>query len=234
MRGEHPSARNPDPISYGSSPHARGTQEPQRHGFYVARFIPACAGNTGRQTLTITVDTVHPRMRGEHFARIAARCAGLGSSPHARGTQERGCGVRNVGRFIPACAGNTETGKDVPGRDTVHPRMRGEHRIELVEQISANGSSPHARGTHQTNQRIPLGTRFIPACAGNTTRTLPPAIHDPVHPRMRGEHHQQRSRIGRVVGSSPHARGTPAIAPSSISSERFIPACAGNTSHGLA
>ena len=86
MRGEHPAEREYVFSVLGSSPHARGTRRHQewRNGFQ--RFIPACAGNTARSRASISSESVHPRMRGEHFS-TCANCRGKGgSSPHARGT----------------------------------------------------------------------------------------------------------------------------------------------------
>ena len=75
--------------------------------------------------------------------------------------------------------------------------------------FSLRGSSPLARGTPL---RMPIkarGSRFIPACAGNSLEYF--------------------DRYGVGCGSSPLARGTqfknfPGTHPS-----RFIPACAGNS-----
>jgi len=55
-----------------------------------------------------------------------------------------------------------------------------------------------------------------------------------VHPRMRGEHETVRRLEMERNGSSPHARGTHSISDFCHPSSRFIPACAGNTAHGLA
>ena len=50
--------------------------------------------------------------------------------------------------------------------------------------------------------------RFIPACAGNTSRGNIIAVPNSVHPRVCGEHNAQA--IGYVTdnGSSPRVRGT--------------------------
>ena len=70
-----------------------------------------------------------------------------GSSPHARGTQARHLGQDQGIRFIPACAGNAVYAASGSVSITVHPRMRGERDIVRAHVNSANGSSPHARGT---------------------------------------------------------------------------------------
>jgi len=52
----------------------------------------------------------------------------------------------------------------------------------------------------------------------------------PVHPRGRGEHKKAKSEGNEGVGSSPRARGTPALELHAWLQDRFIPAGAGNTS----
>ena len=93
----------------------------------------------------------------------------------------------------------------------------------------SNGSSPHARGTRSSPADRKELRRFIPACAGNTAFPRCTCATAAVHPRMRGEHGFVEL-IGKYgIGSSPHARGTPARRPRAGVHRRFIPACAGNT-----
>ena len=106
--------------------------------------------------------------------------------------------------------------------------MRGERPVFPRGRLADDGSSPHARGTPLLQQHVTDELRFIPACAGNAAPAPPVSRLGPVHPRMRGE----RTMIGadrpRIVGSSPHARGTPEGTFPTIKPKRFIPACAGN------
>ena len=127
MRGEHQRAVTDTNTAPGSSPHARGTRTSPGHADLLWRFIPACAGNTTATDQPRRIDTVHPRMRGEHSAALADIPVDTGSSPHARGT------LVPVGR----------KGVDIP----VHPRMRGEHSRQRRSGQVQTGSSPHARGT---------------------------------------------------------------------------------------
>ncbi len=152
-----------------------------------------------------------------------------GSSPRARGTQQRV--VLPVGklRFIPAGAGNTQalrmTRKGLP----VHPRGRGEHSMRRSAPGLRAGSSPRARGTHRRVVALAVLWRFIPAGAGNTSSVVRRNLLNSVHPRGRGEHFEASSKIKTIRGSSPRARGTLECPRSSALWRRFIPAGAGNT-----
>ena len=91
MRGERIYVWLSHRMSYGSSPHARGTPDNGQHACQDERFIPACAGNAQCDAARLSSRPVHPRMRGERRSLVATRKPRIGSSPHARGTlQSRG------------------------------------------------------------------------------------------------------------------------------------------------
>ncbi len=90
------------------------------------------------------------------------------------------------------------------------------------------GSSPHTRGTSDGTDAYILTSRFIPAHAGNMTKTGNERFCLAVHPRTRGEHMIGVSACRVVRGSSPHTRGTYTAAGSAVINQRFIPAHAGN------
>ena len=216
------------------------------------RFIPACAGNTTPCRTTAPPASVHPRVRGEHCARIGLVTLIVGSSPRARGTQPHRRQRRQCDRFIPACAGNTSRSPCSPATASVHPRVRGEHghpdagkRADdrfipacagntAIKQYGANaltGSSPRARGTRMGTGGGAVTRRFIPACAGNTLPVSALPRMPPVHPRVRGEYSTPVPATIASHGSSPRARGTHCQAAGVGVERRFIPACAGNTLH---
>ena len=169
-------------------------------------------------------------MCGEHPGTRDSPCCAGGSSPRVRGTPRPPDRDLPGFRFIPACAGNTGTEHQGPKKETVHPRVCGEHGIRAGSTARALGSSPRVRGTRAGRVVAGAGDRFIPACAGNTSAL--PARSSPasVHPRVCGEHAQDAGSIIPESGSSPRVRGT--HHPQSVIPvhERFIPACAGNTS----
>ena len=134
-------------------------------------------------------------------------------------------------RFIPACAGNTRCPACGYGADPVHPRVCGEHTVRGARAVNVGGSSPRVRGTLADHLDGGTACRFIPACAGNTTQASCETCRSAVHPRVCGEHRRFAWGGFDVDGSSPRVRGTQLRLPSAPASERFIPACAGNTSN---
>ena len=169
-------------------------------------------------------------MCGEHSRCILFRGVTIGSSPRVRGTQPPPLFPSICCRFIPACAGNTIPPQKKTFKNTVHPRVCGEHVIPSKCRRYLLGSSPRVRGTlFQGFFKCALN-RFIPACAGNTSDIEGLARPISVHPRVCGEHKfRMRCLIG-GCGSSPRVRGTPSGPPAPSGDARFIPACAGNTS----
>ena len=112
--------------STGLSPLARGTA-PWCAAFVGAmRFIPARAGNSERTVRELRGEAVYPRSRGEQIVDNVTVETGSGLSPLARGTGYNYLPEKRAGRFIPARAGNSTSGRWAPGRQTVYPRSRGE------------------------------------------------------------------------------------------------------------
>ena len=208
-RGEHRANRALRAACTGSSPLARGTLVAAVPSTVRQRFIPARAGNTCQRTRRGGPEPVHPRSRGEHYAREHARRRPVGSSPLARGTR---CYIHVATariRFIPARAGNTLTDPLRGEPPPVHPRSRGEHYPEYDSLDDATGSSPLARGTQSAGGGEGAEDRFIPARAGNTPEGREEPEWSTVHPRSRGEHRECTMMLDTVCSSSPLARGTP-------------------------
>ena len=168
-------------------------------------------------------------MRGEHFILWTRHLYKKGSSPLARGTRNVPKRRRTDSGIIPACAGNTVFRNTRSQQRQDHPRLRGEHIIERHRVPNRQGSSPLARGT--PCQRCGPGRRrrIIPACAGNTLRDRIKLRHHQDHPRLRGEHVDNRRSSPPCRGSSPLARGTLLRRRILAKVGRIIPACAGNT-----
>ena len=153
VRGEYSAARLMARCKHGSSPRAWGILKQQEAQEEKARFIPTCVGNTRRNDISVTMEPVHPHVRGEYpFLGRQLSCHS-GSSPRAWGIL--GCrAVRHDDlRFIPTCVGNTCTGRGCPSMWPVHPHVRGEYSRAALRQSAHNGSSPRAWGIHGRKKR---------------------------------------------------------------------------------
>ena len=70
--------------------------------------------------------------------------------------------------IIPAYAGSTRRVLDREKRHMDHPRIRGEHGIDVLGRRVAKGSSPHTRGAPLSVGDAGNEARIIPAYAGST------------------------------------------------------------------
>ena len=192
----------------GSSPRVRGTGYTSPNRPFKLRFIPACAGNRRQSMARIGKSWVHPRVCGEQMTCCPILGKFLGSSPRVRGTAFLpGKTVRRL-RFIPACAGNRTVITRVAWPVAVHPRVCGEQLFWQQVLRGSSGSSPRVRGT-VVLVVFNLGfSRFIPACAGNSTAFRVNTVLQAVHPRVCGEQLGASSRSLLCAGSSPRVRGT--------------------------
>ena len=166
-RGERHGLVNQLARVFGSSPRARGTEEVEGFRVPLRRFIPASAGNGQSWNNCCPGPAVHPRERGERYVTERTAEMAHGSSPRARGTELQRIHDKKRLRFIPASAGNGQTGGVTSPRLTVHPRERGERTVCSGLVRWHFGSSPRARGTGAVMQQADLYARFIPASAGN-------------------------------------------------------------------
>ena len=110
----------------GSSPRVRGTGTAGAPMPRHCRFIPACAGNGNCRPPPKKPSPVHPRVCGERAGGHDVGGVGVGSSPRVRGTAVPPQFIKQVPRFIPACAGNGCGCCGVGRAPSVHPRVCGE------------------------------------------------------------------------------------------------------------
>ena len=171
---------------------------------------------------------VHPRVCGEQGQGGRVEDGGGGSSPRVRGTVEVAEPNRVIGRFIPACAGNSSQTVSIRDARPVHPRVCGEQAGSFSFTTGRPGSSPRVRGTAQQDIACIGVQRFIPACAGNSAGADAAEPAGSVHPRVCGEQTGTSPNAASASGSSPRVRGTGFFAADRPSLARFIPACAGN------
>ena len=186
--GEHEISRTNSGVWTGSSPRVRGTQQARRDGRRDRGIIPACAGNTSSSGSQASGTRDHPRVCGEHDARVLAKDRIAGSSPRVRGTQAI-MRLLGFGRgIIPACAGNTALCRSQRAARRDHPRVCGEHAWSWLEFLDSEGSSPRVRGTLLRHVEDLAELGIIPACAGNTVRGWCRSMRGRDHPRVCGEH----------------------------------------------
>ena len=156
--------------------------------------------------------------------------AGKGSSPRMRGTLFlAGVDGDDLG-IIPAYAGNTISSSAYPAWCQDHPRVCGEHLDPACGGRMFWGSSPRMRGTPSGIQTLGTTVRIIPAYAGNTSIEHRKRRWNWDHPRVCGEHHENRRISAPRLGSSPRMRGTQDLRARVGINSGIIPAYAGNTS----
>ena len=216
----------------GSSPLARGAHSVRVHRSGALRLIPARAGSTMYRFVIASLLGAHPRSRGEHAKPAVVGDFSQGSSPLARGA--RGPGPRGRGRvrLIPARAGSTGLRPSRSRPAPAHPRSRGEHEIRSSSSSVQAGSSPLARGARPDRGGRDRAQGLIPARAGSTSSAVSAARSWWAHPRSRGEHKWRAITGATHCGSSPLARGAPALVDGGGLRGGLIPARAGSTRSG--
>ena len=132
-----------------------------------------------------------------------------GSSPLARGLLGVLLRPHVDARIIPARAGFTRS------TSTLRSAM--------------SGSSPLARGLRRRDSSRVSRRRIIPARAGFTLDCGPAGRREKDHPRSRGVYRRQQPPQRGARGSSPLARGLPAVQPHEGGGHGIIPARAGFT-----
>ena len=217
----------------GSSPLTRGAHRTMPKIRTTHGLIPAHAGSTKRTCKTTPQGGAHPRSRGEHGGLPLRQLFARGSSPLTRGALR--C-VRKVLPFlglIPAHAGSTKRTCKTTPQGGAHPRSRGEHNNDAIQDAKLMGSSPLTRGAPRSFCRSPSRVGLIPAHAGSTVEAKPDPWEQRAHPRSRGEHSPKEDTLTFKQGSSPLTRGAPHRRDSSYGVNGLIPAHAGSTSPPL-
>ena len=166
--GEHSCSSGEGRLQPGSSPRMRGAPTRERVGVGGSGIIPAYAGSTRCPGTWPRRSGDHPRVCGEHVSQQTGIGFNSGSSPRMRGAHEivGEVGVRR--RIIPAYAGSTVGRRNSRADEEDHPRVCGEHRVEMAARMRGPGSSPRMRGAHARRPRRRGGLRIIPAYAGST------------------------------------------------------------------
>jgi len=106
--GEHPIVVSGLPARSGSSPRMWGTLYLSYSKLQQSRFIPTHVGNTGKCTMLIKANSVHPHACGEHTLDANYHSLAPGSSPRMWGTPPSLEALAPPVRFIPTHVGNTD------------------------------------------------------------------------------------------------------------------------------
>ena len=170
----------------GSSPLARGLQEPSRRARAPGRIIPARAGFTSPTQPNPTSGPDHPRSRGVYEPRKSSRGGTNGSSPLARGLQASHTPSCTGRRIIPARAGFTPRPPRRRPAAQDHPRSRGVYCPSPRECRRRCWIIPARAGFTPRGLRWCAAVRIIPARAGFTPSSSGPRITRTDHPRSRG------------------------------------------------
>ena len=227
--GENAVAARMDRQQIGSSPLTRG----KRVGCLGCRrdrgLIPAHAGKTSSEPLSLASRPAHPHSRRENRPMTIVRPIHTDSSPLTRGKRIRLASTRSHFRLIPAHAGKTLEKTLAREPSGAHPRSRGENISSRSAIWFLRGSSPLTRGKPRRSgsRRPSLG--LIPAHAGKTCPALSTGSGRRAHPRSRGENVLPRLPSADFAGSSPLTRGKPAALRAAWLRGRLIPAHAGKT-----
>ena len=154
----------------GSSPHTRGApQSPMR---------------------SAALSRDHPRIRGEHFQDRSVRGLVLRIIPaYAGSTQQPVQSFYRPRGSSPHTRGAHSTAHFDNHRTWDHPRIRGEHLIELGKNSTSSGIIPAYAGSTATSAGVIwLWVGSSPHTRGALTSGSDTAHVLQDHPRIRGEH----------------------------------------------
>ena len=147
VRGDHVCTAIPTPCMVGSPPRAWGSPARTPDGLFAARFTPTCVGITLAPSVTSNGKPVHPHVRGDHGVCQLLATERIGSPPRAWGSRVERLARNHICRFTPTCVGITSRLSRLPGAPTVHPHVRGDHRVGTMFLERVSGSPPRAWGS---------------------------------------------------------------------------------------
>ena len=151
------------------------------------RLIPAHAGKTSSEPLSLASRPAHPHSRRENRPMTIVRPIHTDSSPLTRGKRIRLASTRSHFRLIPAHAGKTGRSLILAVSAAAHPRSRGENLGSSTIWPPPAGSSPLTRGKRCGYCVCGLDSGLIPAHAGKTHDVRSAWHGHGAHPRSRGE-----------------------------------------------
>ena len=171
---------------FGSSPRMRGKPGALNVPHSSSRIIPAHAGQTLRCCCRRCDIPDHPRACGANNPDCDRVVQDAGSSPRMRGKHFHEVRVFDLGRIIPAHAGQTGFWVNTSMSPPDHPRACGANKYPMICHVGRFGSSPRMRGKPGALNVPHSSSRIIPAHAGQTLRCCCRRCDIPDHPRACG------------------------------------------------
>ena len=211
----------------GLSPRVRGNPIPASAAAALARSIPACAGEPGRDAGMVWASEVYPRVCGG-TRRLRNGCGvGQGLSPRVRGNPRAAAADAALRWSIPACAGEPVSRLNCDTILAVYPRVCGGTYRRRQSGPAAKGLSPRVRGNRLTSAGASRSGGSIPACAGEPGTGSGADAVAMVYPRVCGGTRNRGSVPRLIAGLSPRVRGNQRRASARPCRSGSIPACAG-------
>ena len=214
-------------FSIGLSPRGRGNHLWSPYIPAPFRSIPAWAGEPWPPTTTMTACTVYPRVGGGTVSPALAAMNLTGLSPRGRGNHDLITALSMVDGSIPAWAGEPPISSvSLPGPG-VYPRVGGRTAVKPIWFRFSQGLSPRGRGNPGRMLRARVGSRSIPAWAGEPHCAGRDWGRSWVYPRVGGGTGRSCPLIRSFMGLSPRGRGNRWWWPWCPGHCRSIPAWAG-------
>ena len=227
--GGNPMPTAPKSSIWGLSPRGRGKPPAGRPGYTPAGSIPAWAGETMCDRISIRLITVYPRVGGGNSWLMQNTWLRPGLSPRGRGKPAGESLYGAARRSIPAWAGETPSIGFTLFLPLVYPRVGGGNRPLNRRGHYSSGLSPRGRGKPASVMERPVGTRSIPAWAGETLANIGGRPFGRVYPRVGGGNAGNPGVSQVKPGLSPRGRGKRSNALSGRPHGGSIPAWAGET-----
>ena len=166
-------------------------------------------------------------MRGENANIIFFCPVENGPSPRAWGKLGSAKKIQGFNRSIPTCVGKILFLFLFSFYTPVHPHVRGENPVPLIQSSISFGPSPRAWGKFNVIICGAVVGRSIPTCVGKMNLLASFAAISSVHPHVRGENEYPPFPFLRPPGPSPRAWGKSDYFSKFLRRARSIPTCVG-------
>ena len=130
----------------GSPPRAWGRRQEGAMAGARVRFTPTCVGTAFNPTSSRAQAAVHPHVRGDGRGGGRRTDPENGSPPRAWGRLALVLSPLVQVRFTPTCVGTASASRVYRARRTVHPHVRGDGILQVLENLFTVGSPPRAWG----------------------------------------------------------------------------------------